>query len=62
MIILKQSAARKLPVLLVDGGGAVKTEVAEGSVTVKTSKNGGALTGFTITDKWTELGLSLIHI
>ena len=62
MVILKQSTARKLPVLLVDGGGAVKTEVAEVSVTVKTSKNGGELTGFTLTDKWTELGQGLYTI
>jgi len=62
MVILKQSTARKLPVLLVDSGGAVMASVAEGDVTVVTSKNGGALTGFTLTDKWTELGQGLYTI
>jgi len=62
LIILKQSSARKLPVLLVDSNGAVVTSVAEGNVTVVTSKNGGALTGFTLTDKWTELGQGLYTI
>jgi len=62
LIILKKDTARKLPVLLVDSGGAVVTSVAEGDVTVVTSKNGGALTGFTLTDKWTELGQGLYTI
>jgi len=62
LIILKKDTARSLPVLLVDGGGAVKTGVVEGSVTVVTSKNGGALTGFTLTGKWTELGQGLYTI
>jgi len=62
LIVLKQSSARKLPVLLVDSGGAVKADVAEIDVTVVTSKNGGALTGFTLTDKWTELGQGLYTI
>jgi len=62
LIILKKDIARSLPVLLVDGGGAVVTGVVEGSVTVVTSKNGGALTGFTLTNKWTELGQGLYTI
>jgi len=62
LIILKKDTTRSLPVLLVDGGGAVVTGVVEGSVTVVTSKNGGALTGFTLTDKWTELGQGLYTI
>lgn len=62
MIILKKDGARKLPVLLVDSGGAVKTSVGEGDVTVVTSKNGGALTGFTLTGKWDELGQGLYTI
>lgn len=62
MIVLKKSVARKLPVLLVDSGGAVVTGVAVGSVTVVTSKDGGALTAFTLTGKWTELGQGLYTI
>ena len=62
MIILKKDSARKLPVLLVDSGGAVQASVGEGDVTVATSKNGGVLAGFTLTDKWTELGQGLYTI
>jgi len=62
LITLKIDTARSLPVLLVDGGGAVVTDVAEEDVTVVISKNGGALTGFTLTDKWTELGQGLYTI
>jgi len=62
LIILKKDVARALPVLLVDSAGAVVTGVVEGSVTVVTSKDGGALTGFTLTGKWTELGQGLYTI
>jgi len=62
LIVLKKSVARKLPVLLVDSGGAVVTGIAVGSVTVVTSKDGGALTVFTLTGKWTELGQGLYTI
>jgi len=64
MIKLKQSEARKLPVMLIDSSDHVapKTGIAEGDVTVKISKNGGALTNFTLTDKWTELGQGLYTI
>jgi len=48
--------------MLVDGSGAVKADVAEGDVTVVTSKNGGALTPFILTDKWTDLGQGLYTI
>jgi len=64
MIKLKQSIARTLPVMLIDSSDhiAPKVGIAEGSVTVKTSKDGGALTNFTLTDLWTELGQGLYSI
>jgi len=62
MVILKKDSARKLPVLLVDSSGKLETGVALGDVTVVTSKNGGVLTGFTLTDKWAELGQGLYTI
>ena len=64
MIKLTQSTARSLPVMLIDSDDHVapKTGIVEGSVTVVTSKDGGALTGFTLTDKWTELGQGLYTI
>lgn len=64
MIKLKQSIARTLPVMLIDNTDHIspKTGIAEGDVTVVTSKNGGALTAFTLTGKWTELGQGLYTI
>jgi len=64
MIKLTQSTARTLPVMLIDSDDHVapKTGIAEGSVTVVTSKDGGALTGFTLTGLWTELGQGLYTI
>jgi len=64
MIKLKQSIARTLPVMLIDNTDhiAPKTGVLEGDVTVKISKNGGALTAFTLTGLWTELGQGLYTI
>ena len=64
MIKLTQSTARSLPVMLIDSDDHVapKTGIVEGSVTVVISKDGGALTGFTLTDKWTELGQGLYTI
>lgn len=64
MIKLKQSVARTLPVMMIDSTDhiAPKTGIAEGIVTVVTSKNGGALTGFTLTGLWTELGQGLYTI
>lgn len=48
--------------MLMDGAGKLETGVVEGSVTVVTSKNGGALTGFTLTGLWAELGQGLYTI
>ena len=64
MIILDQNEARKLPVMLIDGTDHLspKTGIAEGSVTVKISKDLGALTGFTLTGKWAEIGQGLYSI
>ena len=64
MIKLTQSTARTLPVMLIDSTDHVapKTGIAEANVTVKTSKNGGALTDFTLTGLWTELGQGLYTI
>ena len=64
MIILDINVARDLPVFLLDSTDHVtpKTGIAEGSVTVKISKNMGALGAFTITGKWTELGQGLYKI
>ena len=64
MIKLKQSIARTLPVMLIDSTDHVapKTGIAEANVTVKTSKDGGALTDFTLTGLWTELGQGLYTI
>jgi hypothetical protein len=64
VIILNQNEARDLPVLLLDSADHVtaKVGIAEGSVTVKISKNLGALTNFTLTGKWTEIGQGLYKI
>jgi len=64
MIILDQSVARALPVFLIDSTDHVtpKTGIAEGSVTVKISKNLGTLTAFTLTGLWTEIGQGLYKI
>jgi hypothetical protein len=64
VIILDQSVARALPVFLIDSTDHVtpKTGIAEGSVTVKISKNLGTLTAFTLTGLWTEIGQGLYKI
>ena len=64
MITLKQSVARTLPVMLIDNTDhiAPKTGVAEEDVTVVISKNGGALTAFTLTGLWTEIGQGLYTV
>jgi len=64
MVILDQSVARALPVFLIDSTDHVtpKTGIAEGSVTVKISKNLGTLTAFTLTGLWTEIGQGLYKI
>ena len=50
--------------MLIDNSDHVapKTGIAEANVTVKTSKDGGALTDFTLTGLWTELGQGLYTI
>jgi len=59
-VIIKKSAARKLPVILTDDSDFLtrKTGVAFGSVTVKYAKEGDtSLSTFTLdASKWIELG------
>ena len=64
MITLNQNEARKLPVMLIDSTDHLspKTGIAEGSVTVKISKDLGTLTDFTLTGKWAEKGQGLYSI
>lgn len=64
MVVLDKDTARDLPVFLYDSSDHItpKTGIAEGSVTVKISKNLGALTAFTLIGKWTEIGQGLFKI
>ena len=64
MIVLAQSEARDLPVILIDSADhlSAKTGVAEADVTVNISKNLGASASFTLTGKWTEIGQGVYKI
>jgi hypothetical protein len=62
MVTLRVGVERKLPVLLTDNGGALQTGIAEGDVTVQISKNLAALSAFTLTGKWSEVGLGIYAI
>lgn len=64
MIVLNKDTARTLPVMMIDDSNHLspKIGIAEANVTVKISKNLGALTAFTLTGKWAEIGQGLYSI